>query len=865
MSWGTYALWISRILFACRVSLSSVLAGTLLFLMSTQARDLFADVTFGVLPGAFDAWGHWLWFFACLVFVWAFPAHYAARRMLYSDAWMFSCRIRAEIDPGKALEVRQDLKRSIDWIPQLLAGVPFAAVLIGLWKAHRVVSETIALEPARSASTQILVLVVVDIVVALVFLAFLWSRRILTRRMSNHAGKALAIAYVAIVTALFVASVAKPFFPADIAPRAATVPLLMGGFIFLGTYLAWLAHRFCVPVLALSVVAALWVTGLNVHFNDVRTLPSASDDFSRRQIDIGEAVEKWKAANCDMAAQLCPPAVIVAAEGGASRAAFAAATAVGELLDHASDLPDARDPARTIAPARRIFAISGVSGGSFGAATIRTALADSLERGQSAPPCLRPPPGYFSAATADVKTSWRSCLQALVSGDYLSPAFVGLAFRDNLSPPSPFGGSLLFSDDRAALVERAWERHYDQIVRGEMPGYFGQLVQDLAAPTERRSGLRGRFGFLSDKLAKLEGDWLPVLLLNGTSVGTGARIIASDLISTRAAPVSDGNPAHGRFSIYPAAFDVFEMLAKPCPTKSVNGNSCGAAHNGTTDLPNSRAGADIRLSTAAMLSARFPIISPAGILRASGDERTGDRIVDGGYFENAGLTTAMDVARELRRLGVVPIVLWVQNGPRTDAGDPVPPDAPPPSAGDSLVPPRGAGTPELGGADPSGVEKVFGVVVTPVVALTVTRDGHGAEEAADAQRELWLLNRDVEPKDPKVIGSSYFMFGVFQNPKFSPDPGQPPPQGVCAKLAADWRVGIDQMSEVSMSWWLSQSVQAELDSQICDQRNQRTLADLAERLSQRCPIKPLDPSSGEPAPAPPEGRRKGASSDGPSP
>ena len=104
-----------------------------------------------------------------------------------------------------------------------------------------------------------------------------------------------------------------------------------------------------------------------------------------------------------------------------------------------------------------------------------------------------------------------------------------------------------------------------------------------------------------------------------------------------------------------------------------------------------------------------------------------------------------------------------------------------------------------------------------------------------------------------MIGSSYFMFGVFQNPKFSPDPGQPPPQGVCAKLAADWRVGIDQMSEVSMSWWLSQSVQAELDSQICDQRNQRTLADLAERLSQRCPIKPLDPSSGAPAPAPPQG------------
>ena len=68
------------------------------------------------------------------------------------------------------------------------------------------------------------------------------------------------------------------------------------------------------------------------------------------------------------------------------------------------------------------------------------------------------------------------------------------------------------------------------------------------------------------------------------------------------------------------------------------------------------------------------------------------------------------------------------------------------------------------------------------------------------------------------------------------------------------------MSDVSMSWWLSQSVQAELDSQVCDQRNRRMLADLAKRLSQHCPVKPRDPSSGKPEPALPEGsphRRQG--------
>ncbi len=466
----------------------------------------------------------------------------------------------------------------------------------------------------------------------------------------------------------------------------------------------------------------------------------------------------------------------------------------------------------------------------------------------------RAPHGWFGVGVGDVTTSWRACLQALVSGDYLSPAFVGLAFRDNFSPPNPVsGGSLLFSDDRAALVEQAWERHYDQVVRGEIPGFSGQLYQDLAAPKGPDSGLRERFGFVSDKIAKLDGAWLPLLLLNGTSVATGARVIASDLVSTRAAPGGGGH-APGRFSIYPAAFDVFEMLSTPCLESQVQGDSCKTAHDGMADVPTSRQSADIRLSTAALLSARFPIISPAAIVRAGGAGETGDRIVDGGYFENAGLTTAMDVARELRRLGVVPVVLWVQNGPRTDSGDPVSPDAPPPSAmAGSLVPPRGAGTPELNRADPTGVERVFGVVVTPVVALSTTRDGHGLEESSDAQRELWLLNRDVEPEDPKQIGSSYFMFGMFENPKFSPDAGQPPPAGACAPLARDWCAGTDRMSEVSMSWWLSQSVQAELNSQTCDLRNRQTMADLARRLSQHCPVKPHDPSSGAPEPALPEG------------
>jgi hypothetical protein len=860
----TRALWVLRILVACRVSVLSVAAGTLLFLLATQARDLFADTAFGALPASPGAWGFWIAFFTYLVFVWAFPVHYAARRMLYSNAWMFSCRVRADIAPRRITEVRKELSWWIDWIPRFLAAVPFISVLVGLWKAYGVVAQTMGLAPSRDAATQIHILAVLDLAIGLIFLAFLWSRRILTRKMSARVAKALAIAYVAIVSLLFIASLMRPFVPADLAPRAAIVPLLFGSFVFIATFLAWASHKICIPVLALSILAALGITALNPHFDDVRTLASASDDFGERQLDIDAAIKRWMDVNCDKTKTTCPPAVIIALEGGASRAAFAATTAIGALLDQAGDLPDGKD--RAIAPARRIFAISGVSGGSLGAATIRTALSDSLQRGQGAPPCMQPTSNWFGAKKYKVRSSWRACLQALVSGDYLTPAFVGLAFRDNLSPPNPIsGGSLFFSDDRAALIERASERHYDYVVRGDFPNLFGQVYGDILGPHQPvpDAGLRRRFGFIWNIKAP-DGGWLPLLLLNGTSVGTGARVIASDIVSTRSAPASPGHKA-GRFSLYPAAFDVFEMLSKPCKKGDVLGDSCTAAHAGDVDVPSSRAGPDIRLSTAALLSARFPVISPAAIVRADGASAIGDRVVDGGYFENAGLTTAMDVARELRRAGIIPVVLWVQNGPRTDVGDPKPDvkrtaavdlPAPDPAELPSDVPPRGAATPILSSADPGAVERVFGVVVTPLAALTATRDGHGDEEAADAQRELYELTKDVAPRDDnskggEKIGSSYFKFGMFENPDFNPDPSGGPPDDDCARLASNWHPAVDKMSDVSMSWWLSQSVQAELDSQVCDKRNLKTFADLADRLSQHCPIKPRDLSSDEPTRASP--------------
>jgi len=58
---------------------------------------------------------------------------------------------------------------------------------------------------------------------------------------------------------------------------------------------------------------------------------------------------------------------------------------------------------------------------------------------------------------------------------------------------------------------------------------------------------------------------------------------------------------------------------------------------------------DVSASTAAVLSARFPGVTPAASVNCEGRKL---RLVDGGYFENSGLTTAIEVSREILQTAI---------------------------------------------------------------------------------------------------------------------------------------------------------------------------------------------------------------------
>ena len=323
--------------------------------------------------------------------------------------------------------------------------------------------------------------------------------------------------------------------------------------------------------------------------------------------------------------------------------------------------------------------------------------------------------------------------------------------------------------------------------------------------------------------------WAPLLLLNGTSVNSGRRIVVSDLVSTR--PDED-QTKQKRVPLYSAAFDFFEMTSSGC---LVDGSKekphCPEASSGRNDIPSLRDGPDIRLSSAALMSAQFPILSPAGVVRPKDRAGFGDRVVDGGYFEDAGLTSALDVARALKAEGVNPSILWIGNEPITPPGP-------------QIDPPRADASPPVTPDKDGYLARVLGLGAAPVDTLISTRSGHEYEEAD-------LVDRDLHEMNGNLCGASFYQVGVRATADLEWPPRDRRPidchraatdhaaadygsdpilDPACKEFVATLHQGDFSMTKVSMSWWLAAAVQADLDAQLCDSRNRATIRDLIGQL-----------------------------------
>jgi hypothetical protein len=92
---------------------------------------------------------------------------------------------------------------------------------------------------------------------------------------------------------------------------------------------------------------------------------------------------------------------------------------------------------------------------------------------------------------------------------------------------------------------------------------------------------------------------------------------------------------------------------------------------------------DLDVGAAAVLSARFPYVTPAGFLdlpAAVGGEPFKHRFADGGYFDNTGVATAYDILSGMLSVSTrndlpafMPIIIHISNDPARPLGTPDPP------------------------------------------------------------------------------------------------------------------------------------------------------------------------------------------------
>jgi len=760
---------VCRVLWVCRVAAVSALGGGAMMVLIPQAVDLFADTG---LP----AW-RWGWFFFSL-FVWAWLVHAMGRRALQFDEWVPEAHRPGGLSDADRIRLREVFGLPATWVPRLLGLFVIAAAARGILNMRADLAQADGLPQAARALAWSSVLLLGVALTALGYIVVVWSWRELRARMMRrekdppllnktqsiftlllpknwfelrkllaHQVNRVLFAFALFITAVFLAAL---FFPESIPwlfPRVVFLPVLLGGGVLLFGEIASLSHRFSTPLLLIFFVIG-GVLGLFLtHYNDVRWVaaaPASSTMGPAHEISIAEAIARWKTANCSADPCEVRP-IVIAAAGGASRAGFFTASLVGALLDEAPLDPELGNIRN------RIFALSTVSGSSLGGVMMRAAWADAQQAGNiDEPPCRNPgmTASYRSRAAEPEdfnqarKGSWRDCFQQLLAGDFLSSVFVGIAYRDIFPIGNVVTGEA-FGLDRTGLLEQAFERWFREVTGSS--GACGKTDD---------TGLCRRLGHLPPMpQSGRTTNWVPLLFVNGTSVSTGRRILVSDV---KIDCLQDGD-----VPFLNLAYD-YRELREPSTRSGPRGCNVNAAEPATAAI-------DLRLSTTATMSARFPIISTQGIIRDL-DGNIVDSIVDGGYFENDGLATAADVVRELQAKGLHPLVIQTDSEP------------------DEVRSVHQASADRRPPLPKSGARTLFDAYTSIGRALYATRSGQEDGHMAYLQQTLQgpLISIGVHAIEPGT-----------------------------GALCRSPVIKATSMNVVSMSWWISQPVQAYLDAQLC--------------------------------------------------
>jgi hypothetical protein len=391
---------------------------------------------------------------------------------------------------------------------------------------------------------------------------------------------AVAVGVWPIVTGQAVGAIALLFLFASVLVLGLTGLALLGEAWTPGGALALLGLR-RVPVLTFFAAwfAVTSAIGGTSRYHEVRLAGPLPG--AAAAVTVEQALDAWVKQHpaVGSAGRQQVPMLFVSAAGGGIRAAYWTAMVLDCLF---AVRPVQQECAGDPLDRSAVFAESGISGGSVGL-TFDRVLAGT------------------GRTFADV-----------LDRDFVSPDVAALGFRD---APMAWLRLQPYGVDRAAVLEQAWERA-------------------AGSPSPLRTGL---FADSRDAQGHLR---FPLLLLNGATVDDGCRLNGSVLTASVTVP---------RGPALPTGTDDCLSLTSFEPGRADPAGNADSTLAATKDLydflcpPGGKVRHDIALSTAALLSARFPYISPTGALNSCGDPQRRTYDIDGGLVEASGLSAITEM------------------------------------------------------------------------------------------------------------------------------------------------------------------------------------------------------------------------------
>jgi hypothetical protein len=343
-----------------------------------------------------------------------------------------------------------------------------------------------------------------------------------------------------------------------------------------------------------------------------RKIPDLATAFHRWLEHRRPAIEAYKKKGSAY------PVFFVSAQGGGMYAAYHPALSLARLTDQCPEF------------AHHLFGISSVSGGSLGAAVFAELL-------RALPATAPNDPASPSMSCSPTRgPEFDNALQTKVgeffSTDFLSPV-IASAFIFDI--PSLFVPQLRFGQDRARALEFGIETAWRKLAL---------------------SG-RGADGLSSDFLERWESAGLaPALFMSTTGVNFGIPVLVSQVDwnynPSSTAPTKPAEKARGAQTTAPSAAlvqSVLDRLSRADDQLQV----------GVANILDFRPDLQLATSTAVVLSARFPFVTPPGaivenarIVRSSGlyQKTKVLELTDGAFYDNSGSIVARDIILALDRL-----------------------------------------------------------------------------------------------------------------------------------------------------------------------------------------------------------------------